>query len=391
MFKSLVASVRNGAKEFSELERIFQSKNKRLRTLTFYAESSIFYRYYEDYIQYVIANSDLDICYVCSDASDPLLTGNHERIKPFYIKNSLAALFNGLDSKVIVIATPDLNRGIIKRAPPPVHHLYAFRGISSTHQGYRLGAFDHYDSMLCVAQYQIDEIRKTEEIYGLKRKQLILTGYPLLERIYREHKEYRANHKTSTANPVCLIAPTWDPVSNSSSILDTCIYPLIDSLAKSKFTVWIRPHPEYLKRFPRKIGALQRCITKYPNMSLNLDLSSMQILHEADYLITDHSSIGVDFALATERPVLYIDTPLRWDNPERDRLDMPAVETVYRERLGARLTLHRVSEAGTVLLKVQDELAEFKKRVPALRNELVANWQKASQVGGDYIISLCSR
>ena len=389
---SIISSAQNMGREFSELERLFLSENKDTRKLVFYAESGIFYRYYEDYIEEILKNSDLDICYISSEPNDAIFTTNETRIKPFYIKNVLTAAFARLDSRALVIATPDLGRGVIKRAPEPVHHVYAFRGVSSTHLAYRLGAFDNYDSILCTGDYQIDEIRKTEELYGLKRKELVLTGYPLLERTYRQHQEYRRDNAESNQTgrkAICLIAPTWSPVFRPASILDSCIEELIEALAPTDFEVWIRPHPEYLKRFPDRLKSISKALAKTNNISLQTQLASMECLHRADVLITDHSAIAMDFVLGTERPVLFIDTALREDNPEWTRLKLDPVEITYREKMGARLALNRVKEAPSVLNSLMLNRDNFRATLPDLRDKLVANWQRAARVGAEHIIKLC--
>jgi YidC/Oxa1 family membrane protein insertase len=85
--------------------------------------------------------------------------------------------------------------------------------------------------------------------------------------------------------------------------------------------------------------------------------------------------------------VVFINTPLRVDNPEWQRLGLPAVENVYRQELGAALELSELDKLAQTLNRLLAGDPEFKKRLPALRDVLVANWQKAAQIGGDYIIS----
>lgn len=392
MFKNLVAAAQDAASEFKQFEQLMAPENKELRQLMFYAESAIFYRYYEDYIEYILANSGLTICYVTSESSDPIFdqARSNSRIKPFFIKNLLPTLLAKLDSKVLVLSTPDLSNGFIKRAPKPVHHVYAFRGISSTHQGYKLGAFDNYDSVLCVGQYQIDEIRKTEQIYNLPAKELVLTGYPLVERIYREHRVYRSASSRTKEKQVCLIAPSWAPVLPESSIMDNCVFPLIDALSNSNFEVWIRPHPEFAKRFPEKMKRIRESLVARPNISLQTELSSMQCLHEADILVTDHSSIAVDFFLGTERPVVFVNTPRRVDNPESGKLALEPVENVIRTKMGGCVEPDKVSEIVSLLRGLLSDRSEFQKRVPEIRDQLVANWQRAAEVGGCHILRLCA-
>jgi YidC/Oxa1 family membrane protein insertase len=390
MLGNLINQAKDTAFEFSELERLM-ALDKNSRRLVFYSESDIQYRYYEDYIEYFLAHSDYDICYIASQRQDPIFSDKRPRIKPFYIKHLLNTAFSRLDSKVLLLANPDINNGPIKRAPEPVHHVYAFRGISSVHQGYRLGAFDHYDSLLTIQQYQVDEVRKTEEIYGLKPKHLPIVGYPLTERIWREHQKYIVGQEQRVKEkPVCLVAPTWDAVSRSS-LLDVCQGELIEHLGKSQFEVWLRPHPEYVRRFPDRMEKVEKACAKTNNVKTKLDLGSMYCLHEADILLTDHSSISMDYVLGTERPVVFVNTPVRLDNPEVGRLGLEPIETVYRSRLGKEVALSNLGAISDTLQASFEDRQVFKDGVPSLRSELVANWQKAAEIGGNYILDLLAR
>jgi len=390
MFSGIIKSIGETAREFAELERLFSDENKVLRQLVFYGESPIQYRYYEDFIDHILKNSDYEICYLASDLDDPLFQNAEARIKPFFIKNTLKTAFARLDSKVLVIANPDLGTGAIQRAPDPVHHVLAFRGICSTHQGYRLGAFDHYDSMLCIAPYQIAELRKTEEIYGLKPKSLPLVGYPLLDRIYREHQKFEASFvKPAGEKTICLVAPTWDPFQKASIFNNgTCAENLIDELAKTQLEVWIRPHPEFAKRYPKRLEQIARHAQKTTNTTLQMRLGSMESLHRADVLITDQSTISMDYALGTERAVIFINTPSRIDNPEFEKVGMEPVENSFRKEIGTAINLDQINTLPAVLAQIFADKEQFKKKIPALRDQLVANWQHSAAVGGDYILQL---
>lgn len=385
MLEEAIASIRNSAREFAEVERLFSPEYESSRKLVFYSEGAFYYRYYQDYIEYILSHSDIDICYISSDVQDPVFSSTEKRIKPFYIKNALAATFARLDCKSLVMTAPDLNNCAIKRAKPGVRHIYAFHGISSIHQQYRLGAFDHYDSILCIDDQQIEELRKSETVYGTKSKELILTGYPFVERIQREHLEYD-KHANGSSDPLCLIAPTWAPLQKQSSLLENCIIELLQALSKTRFRVLLRPHIEFVKRNPAKMREIERLIGKRKNTTLQTQLSSLQILHEADLLVTDHSSIAFDFAFGTERPVLFIDTPTRIDNPEIDRLGIEPIENSYRSQIGTCLAASDVEQVGAKLESLLASQADFRSKVPSMRDAVIANWQRAAEIGGKYIL-----
>jgi YidC/Oxa1 family membrane protein insertase len=383
MFESILEFFQNTQREFRDMERLFAQDDNSMRKLVFYSERDIFYRYYEGYIESILASSDLDICYISSDPHDPIFRTDNKRIKPFYIRNLLSAVFSRLDCKALIMTAPDLNSGSIKRAPSPVHHVYVFHAISSIHQAYRLGAFDHYDTVFCVGPYQVDELRKTEELYSLKKKNLLLTGYPLLEKIYEEHQSRKSTSRSERA--LCLIAPTWGP----SSIMEHCLDGLIDALAGSDLNVWIRPHPEFVKREPRRLQAIESRIAKCDNIKLQLSLGTFELLHQADVLVTEHSGISMEYALGTERPVIFIETPLRVDNPEWAKLDMVPVENACRSQLGVCVQLSEVSRIADIIKAAQAKTDDYRKLMPALRDKLVSNWQNSSPFGANYIIDLC--
>lgn len=381
----------NLAREFGEFERLFSPEHKNRRQLVFYAESAIYYLYFQDYIEHILNNSDLEITYISSDPNDKIFHSAPSRLHAFYIKNLLALTFSRLDARVLVMTVPDLNSGIVKRAPEPVHHIYAFHGISSTtHQNYRPHAFDNYDSLLCVGQYQIDEIRKAESIYALKPKHLLLTGYPLAERLYREHNQYRLDQKANAARrPLCLIAPSWWRASGPCSLMETSIDEMIEVLSDSSYDVWLRPHPEYLKRNAKRVKVIEQAIGKTKNISMQTELGSLDCLHRADVLVTDYSGIAMEYVIGTERPVLFIDTAIHITNPEAARIGLEPIENIFRSKMGLQLAPGKVHDILNALDSLLARHNEFRITVPEMREAIVANWQRASQVGSDYILGKC--
>ncbi len=71
--------------------------------------------------------------------------------------------------------------------------------------GANKGAFDHFDTILCVGQPQIDELRETEKIYKLKEKKLIPCGYGLIDQLTAQ---YEAMEKRDNLIKKILIAPS---------------------------------------------------------------------------------------------------------------------------------------------------------------------------------------
>lgn len=156
-------------REKQDYKRFFSVANKHL---VFYSERSGFYKYFADVIEYLLKNSNIIIHYVTSDPKDQIFerARTEERIHPYYIgEKKLITLMMKMDADIVVMTTPDLDNFYLKRSylRKDIEYIYMFHGIGSTNMVVRKGAYDHFDTVLCVGQHQIDELRETEELYGL--------------------------------------------------------------------------------------------------------------------------------------------------------------------------------------------------------------------------------
>jgi len=381
VFKSISLFFR----EFRISRELMSENNKKPRTLVFYSEKDVYYQYYKETIDYILANSELDICYISSDISDPVFANTNPRIKPFYLNFFLATFFPMLDSKVIVMTMPDIERYYLKRSGK-AHHVYMFHAIVSTHLQYRFGAFDHYDSILCVGPHHRAEIEKSEMIYNLKPKRLVDCGYSMLETIYQKHRASSG----SGGEPVSrrkkiLIAPTW----GESSILELCIMELGGVLGDTEYDVVIRPHPQYVRTRGKQLKEIAEKLAKYTNIRIESNLVAETNIHNADILITDRSGIAFEYAFGTERPVLFIDTPLKINNPRYLELDCIPIEISSRERLGKSITIKEIPGILPILSDFVADYPRYRQQILLFRGQYIYNWQGAAKACGEYIIGLC--
>jgi YidC/Oxa1 family membrane protein insertase len=171
--------------ERKELEK-FNKLSLDERSIVFYSEDISSFVYFEQIIHELTEKMGYCICYVTSAKDDPILTSQNKRIKVFYI--GLGAIrtkfFMELKAEVLVMTMPNLETYFIKRSKVyPVHYVYIFHSIVSTHTIYRKGAFDHFDSIFCVGPHHVEEISATESVYDLNHKNLVEYGYGLLDNL----------------------------------------------------------------------------------------------------------------------------------------------------------------------------------------------------------------
>ena len=122
------------------------------------------------------------------------------------------------------------------------------------------------------------------------------------------------------------MAPTW----SMASLFENGINELLDVLEKTDYRVIVRPHPEFLKRHSSLAKTLKERVTQTKNFVWEDCLLSEDNLYEADILITDRSGIAFEYAFGTERPVLFIDTPLKEHNKNWRTLGIEPIEAFWR-------------------------------------------------------------
>jgi YidC/Oxa1 family membrane protein insertase len=377
-----VAKTRQFFRELKDFQRLFAEENRNVRTLCFYSERDIYYRYFEGYIDYVLSKSDLDVCYITSDPDDPLFDSGNPRVKVFYIHNLLVATFQRLDARALVMTMPDLDLYHVKRSRNPVKHVYMFHGVGSIHLQYNKKAFDSYDTIFCLGPYDRKELRRAEETYHLPAKELVETGYYWIEKIFRDHQKYPAAGDGSRR---ILVAPSW----HDENILAYCLTELLAALENSTYQVTLRPHPETIKRKWRLVESIQKRIDGRPNLALELDLVSGMSIHQADLLITDWSAICFEYAFGTERPVLFIDTPCKVQNPDYRELGIEPIEFSTRTEIGRALAPR---ELGTLTATIDELISQremYRQRIVSCRERTLSCWLMSDRVGGEQLIDLC--
>ena len=273
------------------------------------------------------------VCYVSSNKDDPGLTQNNDGIIPFVIgdKEIRTVFFRTLDCRVIVLTMPDLHSLFLKRSRHPVHYLYIFHSLVSTHMAYRQSAFDHYDSILAAGPHQIREIRQREKSNDLKNKELIEHGYGRLDTILKNANQFKKKGYRSNSTLHVLVAPSW----GKNCLIESGIAEdLISILLRAELQVILRPHLETQNRSPKQVEKLRIKFNSAGGFSYDDDVDSDQTLHQAHVMISDWSGAALDYAFGVERPIIFIDVPRKINNHDWTQYSLEPFEAFIRTQVG---------------------------------------------------------
>jgi len=278
---------------------------------------------------------------------------------------------------------PDLGKLWLKRSAHSVHYIYAFHSLNSTHTAYRTGAFDNFDTILCAGPHHVTEIRRTEEIYGLRKKQLIEHGSAKLDSVLAEFADTPQLDEASPVTTV-LVAPTW----GESSLIERPIgTDVIGALISGGLRTVLRLHPMTVRRLPDLVPNLQTQFGGDPLFVLEDDMNANKSWMQADVMISDWSGAAIEYAFGLLRPVIYIDTPPKIMNPEWQKLGMPSFESTVRSRLGRTVDPSAVASLPQVVRELRLDHVN-RDRVLAARLSAAFNVGRSTEMAVEYLVTL---
>lgn len=390
--KKDVAAQRAADKRNRKLARkymkLFNSNSEHMK-LMFYSEGSGYYKYFANIIDAILKNSKLTIHYVTSDPDDAIFRKDEPRIIPYYADETrLISLMMKVEADIVVMTTPDLEKYHIKRSKvrKDVEYIYIDHACSSLNLTYRTGAFDYFDTIFSVGPDQTEEIRALEVLRGTKKKKIVECGYGLIDNMIAA---YGASDKTPNEKPTILIAPSWQ----YDNIMDSCLDGLIEGLYGKGYRIVIRPHPQYVRRFPVR---MKEIIGKYGDLfgddfAIETDFSSNVTVYTADLVITDWSAIAYEFSFTTLKPSLFINTKMKVVNKAYKKIDIVPFDITARDIIGKSVDKDGVPEIGEAVAYLLSHQDEYRGSIEKLRSEHFYNLGSSGEAGAKYITDRLTR
>jgi YidC/Oxa1 family membrane protein insertase len=245
---------------------------------------------------------------------------------------------------------------------------------------FRKGAFDNFDTIFMVGRFMEEEHRKTEAVYGRKRKNLVPVGYPYLGDLIRNYKRVEKSGRTRI-----LVAPSYQ----DGNILDSCLDGMIAALSKMDIDLVLRPHPQYVRRFPAKWQSIK---TRHANVDgrsvivFDDDFSRPADLYRADILISDWSSIAYEFSFVTKKPSILINTPPKIINPEYKKIGIEPTDITFRDRIGQSINIGDIGSIANVVSGMIANPQKFTQKIEGLLVDEFYDPLIAGEIAGKYIL-----
>jgi hypothetical protein len=360
------------------------------RSIVFYSEGKDDWVHLSPIVKHLLCDHDKTICYLSSSTDDPGLHQEDTRIIPFLIGNGTVRtiIFRIMRAKVIVMTLQDLGVYNIKKSAYPAHYIYVHHSAASSHMVYRKDAFTHFDTIFCVGPHHIEETRKAEFLYNTAAKVLVEHGSGRIDAIAQEASDQPPSEIDGL--PKIVIAPSWSGDSGTG-MLESLGYRLIEPFLAEGFDVTLRPHSLTRKHFPKLVHDLVERYSKNALFKYDDDMTSSTALVNSNLLVSDWSGVTFDYAFGRLRPVLYIDTPRKVNNPEYERLDIAPLEVRIRDEIGAIVAPENIEQAGGIARRLIENASEIRNNIAASRSKWLYNLGASGARGADYIAELLDR
>jgi len=374
--------------DWKEVKR-FKKLDKKDRSIIFYLENECDFIFFKPIVEKLTQEYDIKICYVTSSKTDPMLTSNDKNILPFYIGDGIArsSFFVNLKATIVVMTMPDLETFHIKRSKIyPVHYVYIFHSLCSTHYIYRKTAFDNFDTIFCTGNYQIIEIQEREKKSNLAKKKLVKHGYGRLDILINEVQSTNVR-KNASNNKVVLIAPTWGP----NGLIETKGQEIVHILLDSGFNVILRPHPMTIKKSNNIIQKIEKEFKDNLNFKLETDIRNTESFFLCDCMISDWSGVAIEYAFALEKPVLYVDVTQKMVNSDANDIEIIPLEKKIRAQVGDIVSLSEISKIPSKIENLWLNSPQIKKQIQKIREETVFNIGNSGKAGSKYLVQLLKK
>lgn len=321
---------------------------------------------------------------ITSDIKEYLFYESKNNSSVFYIGSGFfrIILFNLIKCNLFITTLTDIGNNF-NRSLNCKKYVYFFHSLASTHKIYTPKAFDNYDVIFVNGKYQEIEIRKNEILFQLKKKDIFETGY-----FYLEHLENYSNKNINTNNCI-LVAPSWN--YNERNLFNDHIFEILENLIKNNFKVLLRLHPEMIKRNKNKY---KKVIKKFFNNDLfYLDKNSSNIssMEKASLLITDNSTISLEFSLIFQRPSLYINYSEKIHNKDYELIDKNTFENIFKDKVCYSIDANNLSKLPSECTRIINEKTFFENKIINFKKENCNFLNNSSEIGSQIIYNINSK
>ena len=368
-----------GKKDLLENE---QNLKENQNNIVIFNEGKIYWNTFRPIVEALLKRNVI-FSYYTMDINDPCLKMDEPNMNNRYIGNGTRAFakISKLKADIVLSTTPNIGTkgypisrsNSIKKL---VHVFHAFDDLTCYHRG----SLDNYDAVMLVGEFEKSIIRKLEKLRNLPAKELYEAGLPYLDVLEEKKNSAPKQVKKISDENTILISPSWGVKGCLSQYGSRFIL----LLAQAGFNIIIRPHPQSLKVEPELLEKIKSEVSFFQNVEWDFDIDSSQSMQRADILISDTSSVRVDFLFLYQKPIITLEMP--FDNmTEFEIVDLgESWKEQALKQLGYTLGKENIEELPIIVREII--ATKTPEEIIAFREKNVYNYKCSGEVIAKYLI-----
>ncbi len=323
----------------------------------------------------------IPLVYYTSAQNDPVFDSKWQFVKSEFIGegNKAYARLNLMEADVCLMTTPGLDVFQLKRSKGVKHYCHIVHMINDATTYKRYG-LDYYDSVLLAGDWQGEDIRYLEKLRGLPSKRLITVGCPYLD----VQQGRLAKMEPESGYPfTVLVSPSW----GASGLLSLYGEKLLDPLAATGWNIIVRPHPQSKVVEKDMIARFQAKYNKNNKIIWDFAPDNIVSISKADIMISDFSSITLDFAFLRGKPFLAAVGDFDARPYDAGKVPHPLWQFQVLNQIGKELKEEDFPRIGEIIKNIADDPASAENRALAKAKA----WQYQGQAGAriaDYLVQV---
>jgi len=357
--------------------KLFLKTNKEYKKIVFYSEGSIHDHFYLPFIN-ICLSKKIPFTYISSENIKPFLDEDNIS-KFFYIGDSFTRtlFFLTLNCKNLITTTPDLNNFHLRKSNNCKNYIYFFHSMCSVKTIYNNNAFSHYDTILTANKFHTEEFKNY--YFTNSNVKILNIGYPKIDELYFKSK---LSAKTSHIKSI-LIAPSWGDEKNTFNKYSDLIKILIDS----SYNITFRPHPVTFIKSNSFIKKIEKQFSNSNNFKISNKKQNVDDYILNDLIITDWSGSAVEYALATSKPSIFINTNQKIRNKNCNLKDINnSFEVYFRKNIGQSLELTNLMNLPKMISNY--DISLYEEKIEGFRKKFLYNFINTEEKINNFLNSI---
>jgi len=186
-----------------------------------------------------------------------------------------------------------------------------------------------------------------------------------VDRLCKKQAENKKNYRKKKVS----IAPSW----GLKNLINTLSNEFYETLLSNNYILNLRPHSNIQNKDYRVLKSIIKKYKNNSNFKIENSNETFKEVFESEYLITDWSGIGLEFAFITERPVIFIDTEKKINNIKYNDISHVPIEITLRDQIGIIVKLDNIKYINKYLQEIDNKKSYFQNNILEARKKYIYN------------------